>query len=154
MVTSATLSTVCSFRFAIFHSHFSLQMRQESLVTTSKDTDSLLLKRCRRLLRRIPWVEVEHAHRQDAALRIGSESGIPRCILVISDRSLPVLLSTVQSKGWSLRYNHADNFGVVCDTRQVLQEAYDTMAKAMNHVVLQVHGEVRPMTEENLPTSH
>ena len=61
---------------------------------------------------------------QDEALHISSEFSIPRCILVISDRSLPVLLLTVQSKGWSrgLRYRYADNFGVVCDTRQVQQK--------------------------------
>ena len=82
---------------------------------------------------------------QDAALRVASESGIPRCVPVISDRRLPVLLPTGQGEGWShgLRYNYAGQLRVVSDTEASATEAYNMIAKAIIRVGLQVHDEVR-----------
>ena len=75
---------------------------------------------------------------QDAALRTAAESSIPRCIPVISDRSLPVLLSSDQGENWSrvLRYNYADNFGVVGSTEANATETYSMIAKSMIRVGL------------------
>ena len=86
---------------------------------------------------------------QDAALRRAAESGIPRSILVISDRSLPVLLSNDQGEIWShgLRYKYADNFGVVGNTEANATEAYNMIAKSMIRVGIHVHDEVRAICD-------
>ena len=77
---------------------------------------------------------------------MAAESRIPRCIPVISDLSLlSCLLSSGQGENWShgLRYNYADNFGVVRSTEANATEMYSMIAQSVIRVGLQVHDEVR-----------
>ena len=108
-VTSATLSTICLFRavwVAISHFQLSVQKRRDLLVVEGRTLtpSSLVSPFPASLPVGFSW---STHFCQDAALRTAAESGIPRCIPVISDRSLPVLLSSDQGETWShgLRYN-------------------------------------------------